>query len=183
MNAQLSHDLAQRELLVSQLQARNDQLEARHQTLQRELEQTKAQAVSAQAELGRLQQQTAQLATEVRWFTQNLGDLKQVYLRVRTEREQLQTHLRLLEEQRTVLEERFKSIPELRKAIQKAQQAQAYRLREERRQWIEALREADRRELERGNRGYIIQAGQPTLTSARLSIRVHTPEPTDTPSP
>jgi chromosome segregation ATPase len=162
----LSQRLAERTTLATQLEARRGQLEET-------LRQSQAQAAVAVAEIERLQRQTAQLEEHIQWLSQNLGELTQAYQRVRDEREQLHQQIVQLEEQHKRFEERLGSVPELRSAMRQAIRAQQGLLRRERAQRIERLRERDHATLQQGNRGYVMQSGQSTLTSTRLSIRVH----------
>ena len=166
---QLRQTLAERTSVITQL-------EATHQQLAQELDQTKAASSLTATEIGRLQHQRSQLETELGWLSQNLGELKQAYLRVRDERDALQNRVQVLEQQQAALEQRLTSIPELRKAIRQAAQAQAKQRREQRSQWLARLRDADQQALQHGNRGYVVRDGHPTLAGSRLSIRVLPPE-------
>jgi len=160
-NEQLVQALAERTVIVTQL-------EARQQQLQEQLTQTGLRALDSAAEVERLQRQAARLETEIGWLSQNLRDLKGAYERVRSERMQL-------EQQQAELSRRLSSIPALRQAMR-----EAVRLtRQERRQARASRRRTDRTITPQDNRGYVVYAGVPTLTSAssRLSIRVLTPEP------
>ena len=80
-----------------------------------------------------------------------------------------------LEQQQAELSRRLSSIQALRQAMREAVRLK----RQERRQARASLRRrADRTITPQDNRGYVVYAGVPTLTSAsRLSIRVLTPEP------
>ncbi len=153
------------------------QLETRHQALQQELDQTKGQLARSFAEITQFHAQTARFETDLQWFSQNLSELTQAYLRLRDEREQLTKRLAQVEQQHVLLEQRWQSIPELRTALRQAYETRRQQLRAQRRQWLAQLREEDQRRLMSGNRGYVMKAGQPTLTSSHLSIRVYTPEP------
>jgi len=167
----LSQDVAARSLMVNQLEARRGQL------LQ-ELDQTKARLSDSRIEITHLQQQRAHLEAKIQWLSQNLGELKQAYRRVRDERERLRAQVVQLEHQQAAFAQRLQSVPELRKAIQQVRLSRRNQFRTQQARRIERLREVDRHDLESGNRGYVIRQGQPTLTSAHLSIRVYTPEPT-----
>ena len=173
---QLRQTLAERTSVITQL-------EATHQQLAQELDQTKAAASLTATEIGRLQYQRAQLETELGWLNQNLGELKEAYLRVRDERDALQNRVQVLEQQQAAFEQRLTSIPELRKAIRQTAQAEAKQRREQRRRWLARLREADQHTLRHGNRGYVVRDGHPTLVGSRLSIRVLSPESPSESSP
>ena len=175
---QLRQTLAERTGVINQL-------EVARQQLAQELDHTRAAAALTATELGRLQQERAQLETDMGGLIRNLGEMRQAYLRLREERDALKDRMLVLEQQQAVLATRLTSIPELHKAIREAYQVAATQRRAQRSQWVTRMREADQQALQHGNRGYVIHDGQPMLTSGsgRLSIRVLSPEPTAQPSP
>lgn len=175
-NEQLVQALAERTLVVTQLEARQQQLQER-------LTQTGLQALDSASEVERLQRQTAHLEAQVGWLSQNLRDLKGAYERVRIERTQLADEVGHLERQQAELSHRLASVPDLQQAMREAVRV---RRRDRRQAWLAQIaqqREQDRTAAQQGNRGYVVYEGTPTLTSGpRLSIRVLNPEPLSSPS-
>ena len=166
--ATLREDLAERAVIVGNLQVRQ-------QALQQELGQAQLSAADAVTEIQRLQAERAQLETQLGWMTRSLTDLQDAYARVREERENLRRQI-------VEMEQRFQSIPELRKAMRTAVKTQRDARRLQRTAWIQRLRAADQDVLQRGNRGYVVQAGASTITGSRVAVRVYAPELSE-PSP
>lgn len=161
-NTRLRRALVHQTAQFAQLQGRQDQL-------QQTLSQERAAVGESRTEMERLQARRQELEDQMTWLTRELADLKQAYGRVQAEREQLGQQL-------AALQARFQSIPELRKAIRAAKQAKRAARRAAWRQRLTRRRETDQLTLEHGNRGYVLFGGVPTLTSARLTIQVHSPE-------
>lgn len=166
----LGQDLAERAIVVNQL-------EARHTKLQEELTQAHGLMTQTRVEIERLQQQRAQLEGHVQGLAVALEEVTQAYVRVRDEREVLQQRVSELEQREAQLLHRLTSIRQLSQAIRQARLARRHRVQEARRQRIVRLRETDQQELQSGNGGYIIRAGVPTISST-LRIRVLPPEST-----
>jgi len=158
----LRRDLADRSAKVMQLQTQQEQL-------QRSLSQEQASAADSRSEVQYLQAKRSELEYEIGWLNRNLADLKEVYLRVKTEREELR-------QQMADLQARFQSMPALRKAMRAAVQARQEAQQLAHRQLAARVKESDQLALEQGNRGYVMRAGLSTLSSTRLAVRVYTPE-------
>lgn len=162
-NEQLLQALAERTMLVSQL-------EARQQQLQEQVKQTGLEALDSAAEVQRLKSHTARLEGEVEWLAQNLRDLKEAYARVQLER-------RHLEQRQVELTQRLTSLPHLRQAMREAIRVRRRQRWEAWRQRAARLRETNRLASQHGNHGYVVYQGRPTLTAGqRLAIHVHAPE-------
>lgn len=168
-NTALRQTLVERAMIISQL-------EARQQQLQDALRQARAEASESLREIDRLKSQTAELEMEVGRLSQNLSELQASYARVQGERDQLSRQANALARQQAALEARFESIPELRKAIRMVVRSRQVKRREARLARVAQLRQADAARARAGNRGFVVYGGIPTLTSSRLSIRVYTPE-------
>jgi hypothetical protein len=164
----LGQDLAERAIVVNQL-------EARHTKLQEELTHAHGLMTQTRVEIERLQQQRAQLEGQVQGLAVALEEVTQAYVRMRDERQVLQQRVSELEQREARLLHKLTSIRQLSQAIREARLARRRRVQEGRRQRIARLRETDQQELQSGNGGYIIRAGRPTLPSA-LRIRVLPPE-------
>ena len=170
-NEQLVQDVAERTMLIAQLEARQQQLQER-------LAQTGLQALNSAAEVERLQSQTAHLETQVGWLSQNLHDLKGAYERVRIERTQLAEEVGQLEAQQAELTRRLGSVPDLQQAMREAVHVRRQQRRQAWLAWLAQRHQRDRAVTQQDNRGYVVYGGAPTLTSAsHLSIRVLNPEP------
>lgn len=170
-NEQLVQALAERAMVIAQMEARQQQLQER-------LKQTGLQALDSASEVERLQRQTARLETQVGWLSQNLHDLKGAYERVRIERTQLAEEVGHLEEQQAELTRRLTSVPDLRQAMHEAVHVGRRQRHQAWLAWLAKRREMDRTVSEQDNRGYVVYGGTPTLTPGpRLSIRVLNPEP------
>ena len=162
-NEQLLQALAERTVLISQL-------EARHQQLEEQVKQAGLEALDSAADIQRLQRHTARLEEDVEWLSQNLRDLKEAYARVQVERS-------ILEQRQADLTQRLTSVAELRKAMRDAIQVGRRQRWEAWRQRLALLRETERLASQSGNRGYVMYQGRPTLTAGHhLAIHVHAPE-------
>lgn len=173
-NTSLRQTLVERAMVISQL-------EARQQQLQEALRQARTEASESLRELDRLKSQTAELEMEVGRFAQNLGEVQAAYAGVQGERDQLRQQVEALAQQQAALQAKFESIPELRKAIRTVIRSQQVKRRDARLTRIAQLRRADIEHARSGNRGFVVYGGIPTLTSSRLSIRVYTPETASVP--
>lgn len=89
----------------------------------------------------------------------------------RKEREILQVRIARLLEEKTVLEKRFLSLEELKKAIKVAKIAQKEQKAQRRLTRIGMLNRLDEIALQQGNRGYLVKSGTSTFSS-RVKIKV-----------
>jgi hypothetical protein len=80
-------------------------------------------------------------------------------------------------EEKTLLEQKMRSIRELRLAIHAVKQQMWAKRRHEWLAKLEVQRAEDERRLAEGNRGYLVRDGSTTLKSAtKLQVRVLDPE-------
>jgi len=172
---QLEAEVAQRNLVIAELQAREQRLAARERELQREVSTTKAHLATASGEIARLDGQSQQLAGEAQRLSQEVELFQQSYTRVQEERSQLIQEVIRLEQEKLQLSRRLSSLPELQLAIREAIASRGQARAEARTVHLQRLRNIDSGIREGDNQGYIIRDGRPTANRepTALRIRVH----------
>ena len=108
----------------------------------------------------------------------DLATLQREHEQLRQEKSSLTSELSAMSSEKQELERRISSLQELRLAIRDVKR----KMSEERwaawRARVEAMREADREALAKGNRGFVVHAGRSTLgSSPRLQVHVLEPQP------
>lgn len=163
------------EAVVRQRNAIIAQLHQNDTRLHRELETAKEHLASTTAEVARLDQQAQALGNNVQRLNEDVDRVQTSYAQVREERDALMQHVLDLEQERLILSRKLSSLPELRVAIREAIEDRKRAQGQWYARWFRAQEQADRSTIE-GNRGYLIQDGQPTNPHSTLWIRVHEPE-------
>ena len=168
-NRQLQAIVEQRNRVINQLGHEEMQLKLTLATAQQHLLETAS-------EVARLDQVAQGFGRQVEQLTGEVGRVQKSYEQIREEREELMQRVLDLETERMLLMWRLSSIDELRLAIREAIDT---RRSERQAHWLAFLqtqRVADEQELAKGNQGYLIRNGRPTIGNSTVFIRVHDPE-------
>jgi len=134
-----------------------------------ELVQSKKELEDSLREVASLNKTIASLEKDKSNFKGRLQVLKE-------EREKLQVSIALLIEEKTLLEKKFQSLQELRKAIRIAKSEQRQRKKSQKIQQrlakIEMLKAMDRIALQHGNLGYLVKDTKLTFRPTRITVEL-----------
>ena len=152
-------------------------LEQERATLSRELDQARHVVESQAADLSVLHNELTGLQARLQDAEQEILRLQTEHLQLEASNTSLRDRLELTTEEKAALEARLSSIQELKSAIRSVKR----KLRQERwESWlahVQYRREEDQRELARGNRGFVVRDGAPTIgSSSKLQVRVLEPQ-------
>ena len=171
------HDKRQLGDAYARAQAMLAELEQERATLSHELDQARQVVESQAADLGVLHNELTGLQARLRDAEQEITRLQTEHLQLEASNTSLRDHLELTTAEKQALEVRLSSIKELKLAIRSVKQ----KLRRERWEswlaYVHVRREEDQRELARGNRGFVVRDGAPTIgSSSKLQVRVLEPQ-------
>lgn len=171
------HDKRQLGDSYTRAQAMLAELQQERESLTRELNQARQVVESQAADLSVLQNELSGLQVRLNDAEQEITRLQTEHLQLEASNTTLRDRLELTTEEKQALEARLSSIKELKSAIRTVKR----KLRQERwESWmahIQYRREEDQRELARGNRGFVVRDGTPTIGSAsKLQVRVLEPQ-------
>lgn len=160
-----------------QAQAALAQLEQQRIHLSQELAQAKETMTDQAEEIGGLEQELDNLQTRFDLAEQEIARLQTEQLAFRQTNESLSQRLAAATQDKQALEARLSSLKELKLAMQAVRR----KLRNERWQaWLARIRvqkAQDQQQLAKGNRGYVVRNGVPTLGEpTRLQVRVLDPQ-------
>lgn len=145
--------------------------------LSQELGQTR-QTIDTQADdLGALEQELTRIQTRLNLADQDIARLQQEQVAMKEENQTLNEQLTAASAEQQALRVRLSSLTELKVAIREVKA----RVRQERWEawlaYVRAQRADDQQRLAKGNRGFVVRNGVPTIgTPTRLQVRVLEPQ-------
>lgn len=136
------------------------------------------QTIDTQAgDLGALEQELARIQTRLNLADQDIARLQQEQVAMKEENQTLNEQLAAASVEKQALRERLASLTELKIAIREVKA----RVRQERWEawlaYVRAQRADDQQRLAKGNRGFVVRNGVPTIGApTRLQVRVLEPQ-------
>ena len=169
-NWRLTATVTQRDAVIHSLQENATSLHQDLESVQTHLAQTSV-------DVAQLDRQAQQMAVQVEQLTQNIQQVELAYVNIREDRDRLMRQVLDLEQDRTALTKRLSSIEELRQAIRETISARKAAQQSQRQLLVQTQRESDLKELESGNRGYLVREGNNSTTTGKgIRINVHDPQ-------
>ena len=153
------------------------ELESERAELSNELVSARDTLNDKEENLQGLQQQLSEVQTRLDATVVDLASLQQDHERLREANASLTTQLSSVVTEKQQLEAKLSDIKQLRLAIRDVRQKINERRWAAWRERVDAQRQADAQALASGNRGYLVQGGQPTFAAGRkLQVQVLDPE-------
>lgn len=180
----LESGLAQRNTVITVLQAREQRMAQREKWLRQELVTAKTHLASASGEMAQLDAQVQSLGGDAQRLRQEVDLFQLSYNKVQQERAELIQEVLNLEQERLKLVGKLSSLPELQRAIRETIEAKRQARRAEWASFFASGRSprvmTDADISPNDNQGFVVRNGVPTLRrGSSMSIRVLEPQAGD----